>query len=223
MSAQPSTIRTAQNDAKPARRLSTVGRPGPTDGELLDAAAALMQQGGPAAVTMAAVAERVSAPIGSLYHRFPSRGALLGALWLRTMARVQAGVVGALETPAPADACRAAAIHTLHWCQNHQAEAQLLLRGPNGFAEDDWPDATRANLASLRCALELAVHDVADRAGGPHMRGRIWLLILDLPYAIVHRRLSAPASQVPGDDEQLIAAFVDALLPPTAPDAPRAA
>jgi len=55
--------------------------------ELLDAAAALLTDGGPTAVTMSAVARAVGAPSGSMYHRFPTRAALCGGLWIRTEER----------------------------------------------------------------------------------------------------------------------------------------
>lgn len=51
---------------------------------MLDAAAALLEDGGLAAVTVAAVAERAGASNGSLYHRFGDRAGLLHALHARS-------------------------------------------------------------------------------------------------------------------------------------------
>lgn len=63
---------------------------------LLDAALKLAATGGPAAVTMAAVAKSAGAPSGSVYHRFPDRPALLSALWLRTLGGFQRGFLAEL-------------------------------------------------------------------------------------------------------------------------------
>jgi len=51
----------------------------------LGAARALACERGPSAVTVDSVAQRLRAPKGSFYHRFPSRDALLGELWLKTV------------------------------------------------------------------------------------------------------------------------------------------
>ncbi|MBL7496624.1 helix-turn-helix transcriptional regulator [Frankia sp. CNm7] len=64
-----------------------MGRPVRDDADtLLDAAAGLVTERGPAGVTMSAVARGVSTQ-RSVYHHFPDRAALLPALWLRTLAR----------------------------------------------------------------------------------------------------------------------------------------
>src|SRR5690349_25083603 len=88
-----------------------MGRPARFDADqLLDEALALAAEGGPEAVTMAAVAQRAGAPSGSLYHRFAGRSALLAALWLRTVADFQAGYLTALldDGAAPRDGAVAA-------------------------------------------------------------------------------------------------------------------
>lgn len=57
---------------------------------LLDAAAALLADGGLAAVTVAAVSERSGISNGSLYHRFGDRSGLLAALQVREQAAMTA-------------------------------------------------------------------------------------------------------------------------------------
>ena len=75
--------------------------------ELLDAAAALLAADGPAAVTMSAVARAAGAPSGSMYHRFPTRAALCGELWIRTEERFHAGLSdGAGDIGGTTDAVR---------------------------------------------------------------------------------------------------------------------
>src|SRR5258705_4453627 len=92
--------------------------------ELLDAAAALLAADGPSAVTMSAVARAAGAPSGSMYHRFPTRAALCGELWLRTEERFRAGVSAALATSAdPQGRCVAAARFTVPLCRDQPGEA----------------------------------------------------------------------------------------------------
>ncbi|NEE35160.1 helix-turn-helix transcriptional regulator, partial [Streptomyces sp. SID7982] len=77
--------------------------------QLLDAAVRLAADGGPAAVTMSAVAQAVGAPSGSVYHRFAGRPALLAEVWLRTVERFQEEYTHSLDQePDPHRAARAA-------------------------------------------------------------------------------------------------------------------
>src|SRR6187551_2428960 len=99
---------------------------------LLDAAAHLLASDGPAAVTMSAVARSTGAPSGSMYHRFPTRAALCGELWVRTEERFQEGLIEALTgDDDPQERCVAGALHIVAWCREHPVEAQVLLAGPN--------------------------------------------------------------------------------------------
>src|SRR6478752_8190994 len=109
--------------------------------ELLDAAAALLAADGPSAVAMSAVARTVGAPSGSMYHRFPTRAALCGELWIRTEERFHAGLTAALSaSEEPQTRCVAAARFTVQWCREHPSEAQVLLAGAEPLCAADWPD-----------------------------------------------------------------------------------
>ena len=57
---------------------------------ILDAAAALVVEAGLAGVTMHKVAKRAKTPIGSMYHFFPDRDALISALSLRHQEALEA-------------------------------------------------------------------------------------------------------------------------------------
>src|SRR5438067_4092316 len=91
--------------------------------DFLDAALALIAEGGPPAATVAAIAERLGAPTGSFYHRFASRDVLFGELWLRTVRDFQRGIGEALDA---GEGLRAA-LHTPAWVRAHPGEARLLL------------------------------------------------------------------------------------------------
>src|SRR5207237_563587 len=75
-----------------------MARPKFADRDFLDAALAIAAERGPLAATVGAIAERLGAPVGSFYHRFPSRDVLLGELWLRTVLDFQQGITAALKS-----------------------------------------------------------------------------------------------------------------------------
>ncbi len=191
-----------------------MGRPPRYDSDtLLDAAVALSADGGPQALTMAAVIKAVGAPSGSLYHRFSGRPTLQAALWLRTLERFQAGF---LEAAAGADAppaALAAAAHTISWSRRHRDEAQILLYGAADFGYDSWPAPERARLASRQAEVTAAIGALAERLDleGKEGRERVVLATVDLPLALVRRHLVAGEPVAPGA-ERLIEPAVRALL-----------
>src|SRR5258708_19125224 len=164
--------------------------------ELLDAAAALLAADGPSAVTMSAVARAAHAPSGSMYHRFPTRAALCGELWMRTEELFHAGVSAALATSQdPQTRCLAAARFTVQWCRDHPVEAQVLLTGADSLGAADWPD----DLTSRRKRMHRALRRTL--AGMPADLDRVNAAVIDIPYGVVRRHLVArqaiPASPKP--------------------------
>lgn len=162
--------------------------------ELLDAAAALLAGGGPEAVTMSAVARAVGAPSGSMYHRFPTRAALCGQLWIRTEERFHAGFTAALSRSAdPQDRCVAAARFTVQWCRDHPDEAQVLLTGPGALGAADWPDELTRRRKGLHRALRRMLAGLGER-------DRVNAAVIDVPYAVVRRHLLAGHAIPPSAD-----------------------
>src|SRR5579863_10371600 len=100
-----------------------MGHPAFDTTDYLDAARALAAEHGPAGVTVAAITARLKAPTGSFYHRFASRDALLGELWLKTVLAFQQGIDAALDA---GDGLKAA-LHTPAWVRDHLDEGRLLL------------------------------------------------------------------------------------------------
>src|ERR1700757_2693051 len=100
------------------------------------AARSIAARQGPKAVTVDSVAARLGAPKGSFYHRFASRDALLGELWLTTVLAYQQGFVAAIE----AGDGLAAALHTPAWSRAHPDDARLLLLySRHDFVQGDFP------------------------------------------------------------------------------------
>nr|WP_090345992.1 TetR/AcrR family transcriptional regulator [Mycolicibacterium malmesburyense]CRL78492.1 transcriptional regulator [Mycolicibacterium malmesburyense] len=175
--------------------------------DLLDAAAALVAEQGPAAVTVSAVARAVGAPSGSMYHRFSGRAALCGELWMRTEERFLAGFTAALTRPGGTRArCVAAARHTVQWCREHRTEAAVLLAGADALCAGDWPPELRDRRRRLHRRLRrllAGVHTDADR---------LTAAVIDIPYAVVRRHLLAGA-EIPGSADAIVADCAEALMP----------
>src|SRR5258705_10183487 len=119
-------------------------RPSFEHSAFLGAARDLAAQNGPAAVTVTSVMERLGAPSGSFYYRFPSRDVLLAELWLATALAFQQGFVAAIKT---GDGL-GAALHTPVWVRAHFDDARVfLLHHRDDFVQGGWPAALAARVA----------------------------------------------------------------------------
>lgn len=175
---------------------------------LLDAAAELLAADGPAAVTMSAVARITGAPSGSVYHRFPTRAALCGELWVRTEERFQEGFVEALSSADdPQQRCVAGALRIVQWCREHPVEAQVLLAGPDALRMGDWPEPLTGRRKRVQRKLRKVLAEVPDDPG------RVNAALIDVPYAIVRRHLRARQA-IPAAADSIVADCVRALIAP---------
>lgn len=175
--------------------------------ELLDAAATLLAAEGPAAVTMSAVARATGAPSGSIYHRFPTRTVLCGELWMRTEERFHAGFAAALSASQdPQARCVAGANYTVQWCRDHPVEAQVLLAGADALCLADWPDELTARRRRLRRKLRRLL------AGLNADADRVTAAVVDIPYAVVRRHLSARHA-IPASADAIVSDCARALIP----------
>ncbi|MFF8838077.1 TetR/AcrR family transcriptional regulator [Streptomyces sp. NPDC015130] len=182
--------------------------------QLLDAAVRLAASGGPAAVTMSAVAQAVGAPSGSVYHRFAGRAALLAEVWLRTVERFQEGYFAVLtDEPDPRRAARAASRHVVAWCRENPDEAALLLYGAADFGRADWSEEHTRRADSGNARVFAALADLAEALGAQdeQARERIALALVDLPLTVVRRHLRA-GTPLPTHAEDLTEQCTAALL-----------
>jgi AcrR family transcriptional regulator len=171
------------------------------DHDFLDAALVLVAEGGPPAATVGAIAERLGAPVGSFYHRFPSRDVLLGELWLRTVLDFQQGITAALDA---GDGLRAA-LHTPAWARSHLDEARLLLLyHRDDFLQGGWPEALRDGVAAQTRHMETGFVRFArlifGRAGRDEIR-RAQFLIAEMPVGAVRQHLQRREKPPPIVDE----------------------
>jgi AcrR family transcriptional regulator len=157
--------------------------------DFFSAALAITSAQGPAAVTIASITERLKAPTGSFYHRFASRDALLGELWLQTVLDFQQGVSAALEA---GDALRAA-LHTPAWARTHLDGARLLLLyDRKDFVQGEWPEQLRARVADMAQRMEAGSQRRARVIFGKDGREEVRLaqfLISEVPVAAVRQHL----------------------------------
>jgi AcrR family transcriptional regulator len=157
---------------------------------ILDAARALVLDGGPRAASVAAIAKASGAPAGTLYHRFGNRDGILTAAWLRALERFQARAMAA-EGETAVDTAAAMAVAAIAFARELPEDARLLLTIRPGDLLDGEPDAAfRETLAAMNAPLSQRVSDLAAQLYGrsdPRSVDAVARAVADLPYAVVRR------------------------------------
>ena len=177
-----------------------------SEGDFIDATMALVAEGGPTAATMQAIARRVGAPTGSIYHRFESRSAVLGAAWNAAYASFVAALAPLLREGRPCEA----ALAILPWTREDGCRARfLLLHEPVSLFEDTPPPAPlRLELERLEDAFDGAFRACVGAQGvagvGEEALARAKFLIFDAPIAILRPHLMRGGT-VPPFAERMIA------------------
>jgi AcrR family transcriptional regulator len=170
--------------------------------EFVDAALVLLSEGGPSAVTMSAIARRSGAPTGSIYHRFPSRSAVVAAAWLRALTAFAGAVEAALEPSPPG----AAATALVTWSRAHPREARaLFLNAPADLFDTAPPETLSAAIRAQEARIEAAFDGRLDAAPGPRRAeafARLRFAIIDGPVALIRPYLRTG---------EVIPAFVDGV------------
>jgi AcrR family transcriptional regulator len=188
-----------------------MGHPKYDEEDFLAAALAIVAERGASEVTVAAVSERLGSPTGSFYHRFASRDALLGSLWLRTVLQFQAGMSAALEA---GDGLKAA-LHTPAWVRKHPDEARLLLLyDRKDFLHGEWPRDLRERVADMTQRMESASKRWARAIFGRDGRDEVRLaqfLVSELPVAVVRQHL-VRGERPPPLADRIIRATYSAVL-----------
>jgi len=179
--------------------------------DFLGAAFKLALEQGPVAVTVGSVTQELGAPIGSFYHRFASRDALLGELWLETVMSFQVGFVAAIN----AGDGLAAALHTPRWARNNLGSARfLLLYDRDNFVRGDWPDVLRERAQSQAREIEKCVRTFArdqfSNTNSVQIRRAIFILV-EVPLAAVRPHLRR-GERPPAVVDELIRATYKAVV-----------
>lgn len=172
----------------------------------IDAAIALVAEGGPGAATMQAIARRVGAPTGSIYHRFESRSAILAGAWNASYGSLARAMTPLLHDGRP----REAALALPSWAGRDWRRARfLLLHEPVSLFEDaPPPEPLRLEMEQLESEMDDAFRACITRTSDGSMReedlARAKFLIFDAPIAILRPHLQAEIT-IPGYVGQMIA------------------
>lgn len=182
--------------------------------QILDATLQLVAEGGPDAATIAAIAQAVNAPVGSLYHRFRSRDLLLARLWLRTVRRFQEGFLDALAIDDLDAAAQRAALHGVGWSRAHVDQARLLSLHRRQDLAARWPEELGEELAGVNDGVEAALRDHARRRYGSEDEAtlrRVTFALIDIPYAATRRFIGAGTPPPPAVDDLVTVACLCVL------------
>jgi AcrR family transcriptional regulator len=172
----------------------------------VEATLALVAEGGPSAASMAAIARKVGAPTGSIYHRFESRSAILATAWLECHESFATG----LAPPLRAGEGLGAALSILDWARQHRRRARfLLLNEIEDLLDGPVPEPLQRQVERQQAALDadfetyLALQRPKDRGDAAQAAARAKFLVLDGPIALLRPHLLADKAPPP---------FLDAMV-----------
>jgi AcrR family transcriptional regulator len=184
-----------------------MGKPMFDHAGFIAAARALAAAHGPAAVTVDSITRALRAPKGSFYHRFTSRDALLGEVWLETVLAYQEGFVAAIET---GDGL-SAALHIPRWSRAYLDDARLLLlHSRHDFMQGDLPAAlkrgVREQAERFENCLARFAREAFGRAGPPQLK-RATFVLAEVPIAAVKGYLERRKPPPPLADELITTTY----------------
>ena len=184
--------------------------------QILDAVVEVLRRCGPGDVTVAMVADVLGAPSGSIYHRFPSRDALVASAWLRVGERFREDLQGALRATDPTQGALAAVRLILDWARRRPREAGFfLLHSRSEITSTEWPPDLTRRASRLGNDLTDTVRVFAARLPGVSL-ARARFALFDVPQAAI-RRARVSGSALDGEVQQLVEESVLALLAPAQP------
>lgn len=190
-----------------------MGRPAHiSDDDLLNAAMRVAARLGPARATVAAIAQEAGVPIGSVYHRVPSRSALLADCWVKAAERFGATFSASLQAANTPEQAVEAALVTPRFAREDHAAAVLLLACRREDFLEEAPEETRIKAASLTASLQKGIAEAAARLlpHDPKGRERMAVALIGIPYGAV--RVFLPQAMPPAELDAVIAAAARAAL-----------
>jgi AcrR family transcriptional regulator len=182
---------------------------------ILDETRELLLSGGARGTSIAAIAQASGAPVGSLYHRFGSRDALLGEVWLRALASFHASFLAASQETDPALAAAAMAASVIRFARDHPSDSRVLMTLRSRDLFDGEPaQELRARREEMNAQMDAAIRRLARaRYGRVDKRTieRVRFAVIDLPAAAL-RRHSDSATKLPSWLESEVASAATAIL-----------
>jgi len=191
-----------------------MGRPARIfEADLIRGATQVAAKLGPALATIALIARETHAPVGSIYHRYPSRGALLAEVWLSAAERFQAEFLALMAKARNEDDAAECALFTPRFSRNDHATAVVLIaHRRDDFLEPNIPKEYRDRAAKLAADLRAATATAAARLlpSDPRRREKIALALIGIPLGAV--RIFLPQAVPPIEIDPIIEAAVRAAL-----------
>ena len=156
--------------------------------EFIDSAIQIIAEEGLGALTIAGLSTRVTAPIGSVYHRFPSRDALIAELWLNIIESFQNEWLKILQT----DGLQAT-LFCMQWVRTHPSEARvMLLYRIDDLTSGEWPKDLQKRALRLSKQLREGIAFFTKKQFGSVTKeyiDRTLFAIHDAPMGILRRYL----------------------------------
>ncbi len=179
---------------------------------MLAAAGRVAARLGPARATVEQIAREAGVPVGSVYHRFPSRAALLAEVWIEAAGRFGAGVIARLDAAKTINELLEAALVTSRFAREHPAAGVVLFANRREDFLADAPAAAKARAAELTSALQNSIAAAARRLMPGTRRGRelVSVAILGIPYGAV--RIFLPQAVPPPELDAVITAAARGAL-----------
>jgi AcrR family transcriptional regulator len=190
-----------------------MGRPALiSDADLLAAATRVAARLGPGRATVALIAHEAGVPVGSVYHRVPSRARLLADIWIAAAGRYSAEFLERLAAAASLDAAADTALVTPRFVRaDHAAGVLLLAHRRDDFLEEA-PEEARDRAARLAATLQTGLAGAAARLlpGDARGRERLAVALIGVPYGAV--RVFLPQAMPPAELDPTIRAAARAAL-----------
>ncbi len=180
--------------------------------DLRAAAARVAARQGLARTTIAAIAKEAGVPTGSIYHRVPSRAALLAEIWLEAADRYGTAFLARLSGASSLDEVAQAALVTPFLAREDPAAGVILFVHRRDDFLDDAPAESRARAARLVAALRDGIAAAARRLAPADKRARerFALALIGIPYGAV--RTFLPQAVPPLELDPAILAAARAAL-----------
>jgi AcrR family transcriptional regulator len=169
---------------------------------------------GVGAVSMAAIASKAGAPMGSVYHRFGSRSEVLARAWLQAQAGLRQAVAAHWQAGRTWPAVQA----LLAWCRQHPLHARFLMQCEGHPPIDEaLAEPWRQRLDDEQLAMEQAFEQAVRRcapwcASTDTTITLLRFVLLDAPLAMLRPALSQ-GREIPANAEDLLRTSHEALCP----------
>lgn len=162
--------------------------------QILDGALAAVAVQGRGA-TLGDVCAQIGAPVGSVYHRFPTRDHLFVQLWLRSIRRFHVGLLAAAALDDPQAALTACAVHIPRYCREHPDEALAMTLYRHQLLVTSAPDELAEDVRGVNDAVIASMRRLCRRRYGratAHLLTVVTTAVQQCPYGLVRPYVGGP-------------------------------